>query len=143
MYALYMSPLYMNALYMNALYMNALYLRGTCRSPVFTDVHGQFGRLRRADYKRARTGVDWVGNGYLNLQRSADTHYCITPWTDTQRVISQAISQSSPISACAGATLSRTKTRHCDAGSGLRFASPRIVEVTPRGVLTKLRLAVH
>jgi len=77
--------------------MNALYLCGTCGSPVFTDVQGQFGNLRRADDKSAQTGVDRVGNGYLNLQRSADTCYCISPWTDVQRVISQAIRRSSPI----------------------------------------------
>ena len=119
---------------MNALYMNALYLCGTCGSPVFTDVQGQFGNLRRVDDKSARTGLDRVGNGYLNLQRSADTCYCISPWTDVQRVISQAISRSSPILIALA--------RHVPKWV-LDIALRRVDFVVPDGARAMLRLASH
>ena len=72
-------------------------LWGSCRSPVFTDVQGQFGYLRRAYDKPARTGLNRVGNGYLNLQRLAEILYSISPEPDAQRSVPQTISYSSPL----------------------------------------------
>ncbi len=119
--------------------MNAPQLCGSCGSPVFTDVQGQFGYLRRADDKPARTGLNRVGNGYLDLQRLADARYSILPWTDAQRVISQAISQSSPIPGCAGTALPQADSRHRVAQSGLRCASRRTDNDVPHGARATLR----
>ena len=62
-----------------------------------TGVQGQFGYLRRADDKPARTGLNRVGNGYLDLQRLAEILYSISPEPDAQRSVPQTISYSSPL----------------------------------------------